>query len=249
MSRLSSGFPSSRTGPESPPSLKPSRLSRRRPPRSFSALLEWHLKHCMESTGRIFVSKKRSCSGVIGILVSAAGFVAPSPARVPSEASGLAFGIAVLRGNDLRYSARERIPSPSASILWNSGSIASGVLLKRGDDFMNSRYSSSESLPSKSASPRLKMVSGSNAGTRCAAPRPVRRGVARRGVKHAIEELVFYCYAFSDSVRLSALGRSLFERKQIGDDIGELFGLETRRNSLGHSRRLLPTALLDFRCA
>jgi hypothetical protein len=56
--RLSSGRPGTMTGPRSPPRCHPSRLSSRKPPRSFSLRALWQRKQLVSSTGRIFDSKK-----------------------------------------------------------------------------------------------------------------------------------------------------------------------------------------------
>ena len=140
----------------------PSRLSSRSPPRSFSAVLAWHLPQCVTRTGRIFASKNRSCSGVM------ATPAATAPGGFSFGASGFSAAPPGLRGNDLRYSASERNPSRSASSRRNIGSIVAAASFMRGELRRKSRYSSSESRPSRSASPSMKIRSGSKAGNRWA---------------------------------------------------------------------------------
>ena len=61
MRRLSSGFPATTTGPESPPVATPSAESSRRPPLCCSG--PWHRQHRAASTGRTFFSNRSTTVG------------------------------------------------------------------------------------------------------------------------------------------------------------------------------------------
>ena len=62
---LSSGFPTTSAGPESPPCSSASRESSLSPPFTFEAVDEWQAKQDASSTGRIFCAKSRSASGEV----------------------------------------------------------------------------------------------------------------------------------------------------------------------------------------
>ena len=73
ISRLSSGFPGSTTGPLSPPLSRPARLSSRNPASCFPG--PWHGRQLSTRIGRIRDSKNSACWRVIG------GEEAPSAER------------------------------------------------------------------------------------------------------------------------------------------------------------------------
>ena len=61
MSKLSSGFPGTIAGPESPPSFQPSAESKTKPPLDFCVDSEWQISQWSTKIGRMRASKKSLC--------------------------------------------------------------------------------------------------------------------------------------------------------------------------------------------